>query len=85
MITLSNDLLLTYIKGINGHKKTLQVHGEFSSLTITIFPSFKIKTNEILQRIFIFYIVVKLEKCQEKLYYFFYTIETIFFLWTLEV
>ncbi len=40
------------------HKKTLHLHGEFSSLTITIFPSFKIKTNEILQRKFIFNIAV---------------------------
>ena len=33
------------------HKKTLPFTGEFSSLTITIFPSFKIKTNELIQRI----------------------------------
>jgi len=31
-------------------KKTLHFHGEFSSLTITIFPSFTKKTNEIIQR-----------------------------------
>ena len=36
--------------GIKCNKKTLPFTGEFSSLTITIFPSFKIKTNEIIQR-----------------------------------
>ena len=54
----------------------------FPSLTITIFPSFKIKTNEILQRIFIFNIVAEQEKRQEKLNYFFKALVVIFFLWS---
>ena len=62
------------------HKKTLPITGEFSSLTITIFPSFKIKTNEILQRIFIFYIVAVQEKNQEFLNYLFNALAAIFFL-----
>jgi hypothetical protein len=33
------------------NEKTPHFHGEFSSLTITIFPSFIKKTNEIIQRI----------------------------------
>ena len=37
-------------KGIVYNEKTPQFHGEFSSLTITIFPSFIKKTNEILKR-----------------------------------
>ena len=53
------------------HKKTLPFTGEFSSLTITIFPSFKIKTNEILQRVYISNIAFKHKKCREKSYYFF--------------
>jgi hypothetical protein len=41
------------------NEKTLQINGEFPSLTITIFPSFKIKkTNEIIQRTLIFNIVM---------------------------
>ena len=64
------------------HKKTLPITGEFSSLTITIFPSFKIKTNEILERIFIFYIVAVQEKNQEFLNYLFKALAAIFFLWS---
>jgi len=37
-------------KATGYNEKTPHFHGEFSSLTITIFPSFIKKTNEIIQR-----------------------------------
>jgi hypothetical protein len=43
-------LVLIPKKATAYNEKTPQFHGEFSSLTITIFPSFIKKTNEIIQR-----------------------------------